>query len=78
MSRANIGNAKVLGMYKGLGLTDSQYNLALSIFFLGYVAFETPSNIIIKRTSPRWYIPIMTVRPKSSCIYDLSNFPPTL
>ncbi|KAJ3522762.1 hypothetical protein NM688_g8828 [Phlebia brevispora] len=61
IDRANIGNAKVLGLYKDLGLTDNQYNLALSIFFAGYVVFETPSNIIIKRTSPRWYIPIMTV-----------------
>ena len=62
LCRANIGNAKVLGLYKDLHLTDNQYNLALSIFFAGYVLFETPSNIIIKRISPRWYIPVMTVR----------------
>ncbi|PSR84205.1 hypothetical protein PHLCEN_2v5493 [Hermanssonia centrifuga] len=61
IDRANIGNAKVLGLSKDLGLTNNQYNLALSIFFAGYVVFETPSNIIIKRTSPRWYIPTMTV-----------------
>ncbi|GJE95210.1 MFS general substrate transporter [Phanerochaete sordida] len=61
IDRANIGNAKVLGLATSLKLTPNQYNLALSIFFVGYVVFETPSNIIIKRTSPRWYIPIMTV-----------------
>ncbi|KAA1475426.1 MFS general substrate transporter [Dentipellis sp. KUC8613] len=61
IDRANIGNAKVLGMYKALGLTDQQYTTALSVFFVGYVVFETPSNIILKKTSPRFYIPALTV-----------------
>ncbi|KAI0698001.1 MFS general substrate transporter [Cytidiella melzeri] len=61
IDRANIGNAKVLGLYKSLRLTDNQYNLALSIFFLGYVVLEVPSNIIIKRIGPTWYIPTMTI-----------------
>ncbi|KAI0039502.1 MFS general substrate transporter [Auriscalpium vulgare] len=61
IDRANIGNAKVLGLSKALHLTPNQYNLALSIFFVGYVVFETPSNIILKRIGPRWYIPVMTI-----------------
>ncbi|KAI0086837.1 MFS general substrate transporter [Irpex rosettiformis] len=61
IDRANIGNAKVLGMYKQLHLTDNQYSLALSIFFLGYVVFEVPSNIVVKKVGPAWYIPIMTM-----------------
>ncbi|KAL4244698.1 MFS transporter superfamily protein [Abortiporus biennis] len=61
IDRANIGNAKVLGMAAALKLTPNQYNAALSIFFAGYVVYETPSNIILKRTSPRYYIPVMTV-----------------
>ncbi|KAI9059481.1 MFS general substrate transporter [Trametes sanguinea] len=61
IDRANIGNAKVLGLANALHLTSSQYNWALSIFFIGYVLFETPSNIIIRRTSPRWYIPALTI-----------------
>ncbi|KAI0919969.1 hypothetical protein AcV5_001901 [Taiwanofungus camphoratus] len=61
IDRANIGNAKVLGLYESLDLTSNQYNWALSIFFIGYVIFETPSNIILKRFSPRWYIPCLTV-----------------
>ncbi|EMD35995.1 hypothetical protein CERSUDRAFT_115933 [Gelatoporia subvermispora B] len=61
IDRANIGNAKVLGLAKGLNLTDGQYNWALSIFFIGYVIFETPSNILLKRWSPRYYLPALTV-----------------
>ena len=51
----------MLGLSTDLKLTNYQYNLALSIFFVGYVLFETPSNIILKKFSPRWYIPTMTV-----------------
>ncbi|KAH9946732.1 MFS general substrate transporter [Amylocystis lapponica] len=61
IDRANIGNARVLGLSASLELTSNQYNWALSIFFIGYVIFETPSNILLKRFSPRWYIPSLTV-----------------
>ncbi|KAI0740104.1 MFS general substrate transporter [Earliella scabrosa] len=61
IDRANIGNARVLGLGASLNLTSGQYNWALSIFFIGYVSFETPSNIILRRVSPRWYIPTLTV-----------------
>ncbi|KAI0631720.1 MFS general substrate transporter [Trametes polyzona] len=61
IDRANIGNAKVLGLANTLHLTSNQYNWALSIFFIGYVIFETPSNILLRKVSPRWYIPTLTV-----------------
>lgn len=62
IDRANIGNAKVLGLAESLHLSNGQYNWALSIFFVGYVIFETPSNIILKIVTPRYYIPSLTVR----------------
>ena len=68
--RANIGNAKVLGLATSLKLTPNQYNLALSIFFVGYVVFETPSNVLVKRFGPRWYIPVMTVSSTSHVVQD--------
>ncbi|EIN13832.1 MFS general substrate transporter [Punctularia strigosozonata HHB-11173 SS5] len=61
IDRANIGNAKVLGMAKDLNLSADEYNWALSIFFIGYVVFETPSNIILKRLRPRIYIPNLVI-----------------
>ena len=51
----------MLGLATSLKLTSSQYNWALSIFFVGYVIFETPSNILLRKISPRWYIPTLTV-----------------
>lgn len=33
IDRANIGNAKIEGLIEDLGLTGTQYNVALAIFF---------------------------------------------
>jgi MFS family permease len=33
----------------------------LTLFFLGYVLFEIPCNIILKRTTPRFWLPTLTV-----------------
>lgn len=37
LDRANIGNAKIAGLTKDLGLSGIQYNIALSLFFIPYV-----------------------------------------
>jgi MFS family permease len=57
LDRANIGNAKIEGMLKTLNMTEIQYNIVLSIFFVPYILFEIPSNqilVLVKR--PSWYI----------------------
>lgn len=51
LDRANIGNAKIEGMDKDLNLSGVQYNIALSLFFVPYILFEIPSNILLKRFS---------------------------
>jgi sugar phosphate permease len=45
MDRTNIGNAKIAGMNDDLGLSSSEYSMALVIFFISYVFFEVPSNL---------------------------------
>lgn len=49
LDRANIGNAKIEGLDKDLGMTGVQYNIALSMFFVPYVLLEVPSNIMLKK-----------------------------
>jgi hypothetical protein len=39
IDRANIGNAKIEGMDKDLGLTGNQYNIATTLFFIPYIIF---------------------------------------
>ncbi|KAF5519959.1 MFS transporter prlL [Colletotrichum aenigma] len=62
MDRTNIGNAKIAGMDKDLGLDSGKYSIALIVFFIGYVLFEVPSNMLLTRTRPSIYLPgIMAV-----------------
>ena len=56
LDRTNIANASVFGLQNDLKLTGSQYNTALTMFFVPYIAFEIPSNIILKRLKPHIWL----------------------
>jgi len=57
LTKKSIGNAKVAGMMEDLNLSSSEYSLALVVFFISYVLFEVPSNLILSKTRPSLYIP---------------------
>ncbi|KAI1500053.1 putative MFS transporter [Biscogniauxia marginata] len=60
IDRANIGNAKIEGLDKDLGLVGNQYNIALSLFFIPYVLLEMVSNMLLKRFSrPSIYLGVL-------------------
>ncbi|KAJ9081890.1 hypothetical protein DSO57_1010100 [Entomophthora muscae] len=61
LDRVNIGHARIYDLEKALHLTSSQYSWAISIFFIGYVMFEVPSNLMMKKTSPRVWIACIMV-----------------
>lgn len=48
----NIGFAAIT-MNKDLGFTASQFGFGAGIFFLGYVLFELPSNIVLSKFGAR-------------------------
>ncbi|SAI13208.1 transporter [Bordetella ansorpii] len=52
LDRVNIGFAK-LQMQADVGLSDAAYGLGAGIFFLGYVLFEIPSNLLLVRVGAR-------------------------
>ncbi|MGE8398694.1 MAG: MFS transporter, partial [Burkholderiales bacterium] len=57
--RINISFAKTQ-MQAELGLSDAAYGLAASMFFIGYVLFEVPSSLGLKRYgAPAWICRIM-------------------
>ena len=57
--RINISFAKVQ-MQQELGLSDAAYGLAASMFFVGYVLFEVPSSLGLRRYgAPAWICRIM-------------------
>jgi MFS family permease len=43
-------------MDKDLGLDSNRYSIALIAFFISYVIFEVPSNMILSRTRPSIYL----------------------
>ncbi|KAH8730182.1 major facilitator superfamily domain-containing protein [Phaeosphaeriaceae sp. PMI808] len=58
LDRVNIANANVFGLSKELNLQGTMYNTALVIFFVPYILFEIPSNIILKKMKPRIWLSI--------------------
>jgi len=59
IDRQNIGYAK-LQMVGDLGLTETSYGLGASLFFIGYLIFELPSNLLLARVGARvWFARIM-------------------
>ena len=55
LDRINIGFAS-LQMNAALGFSATTFGLGAGIFFLGYVAFEVPSNVILARVGARLWI----------------------
>lgn len=57
LDRVNVGAAKLFGLEADLNLVGNQYNIASLIFFVSYVAFEVPSNLVLKKLRPSIFIP---------------------
>merc|ERR1712113_331781 len=60
MDRVIIGAARLYGVEEDLNLGPNQFQLAVSILFVTYCIFETPSNLIIKRLNPAYYLCALT------------------
>ena len=55
LDRINVGFAK-LQMADQLQLSDAAFGLGAGLFFVGYILFEVPSNLILKRVGARVWI----------------------
>jgi len=61
LDRINVSFAG-LQMYDDLKMTDSDFGLGLSIFFIGYFIFGAPGNMVMERVGARkWISGIMVV-----------------
>lgn len=54
--RVNIGNARLYGLEADLGLSKTQFQVAVSVLFVTYLLFEVPSNLVLKLFTPRRWI----------------------
>lgn len=61
LDRINIGNARIQGLEMDLHMSGSDYNVALFVFFIPYILFEVPSNIILRKLSPSTWLSLIMV-----------------
>lgn len=61
LDRINVGTAKLAGITADLHMTPNQFNNATVIFFVSYVAFEIPSNLVLKKMRPSRWIPFIMI-----------------
>lgn len=52
IDRVNISFAH-LQFKADIGLTEAAYGLGVGVFYIGYVLFEVPSNLLLRRIGPR-------------------------
>ena len=55
LDRANVGFA-ALSMNQALGLTPEMFGFGGGVFFIGYIAFQVPSNLMMLRVGARSWI----------------------
>ncbi|KAI1305520.1 allantoate permease [Xylaria venustula] len=62
LDRNNLSQARLGTLEKDLGMTGTDFNLATSILFVGYIIMQLPSNLMLTRVRPSLYLSIaMTI-----------------
>lgn len=59
LDRVNVGNARIQGMAEDLNLVGVRFNWVTSIFYIVYMFVEVPSNILLKKLGPKYYLPLL-------------------
>lgn len=57
LDRVNIGNARLFSLEADLNMAGSDFNIALLVFFAPYILFEIPSNLVLRKITPRIWLP---------------------
>ncbi|WRT67578.1 uncharacterized protein IL334_004550 [Kwoniella shivajii] len=58
LDKSNAGNAKLFGFLEDVGMSSSQFNLALTVLFFTYGLSEPVCNIALRRFGPKIWFPI--------------------
>lgn len=59
IDRSNIGNARIDGLTEDLKLDSDKFNIALAIFYVPYVCYDVPSNLVLKYFKAGYYLPFL-------------------
>ncbi|KAF4635795.1 hypothetical protein G7Y89_g2299 [Cudoniella acicularis] len=61
LDRSNLANAYVSGMKEELGFKGNQYNVINTVFTVGYIIGQIPSNLALYHLKPRIFFPSMVI-----------------
>ncbi|KAB5551072.1 major facilitator superfamily domain-containing protein [Coniochaeta sp. 2T2.1] len=61
LDQTNVNNAFLSGMKEDLNMFGNELVTSTSIWTVGYVIGQIPSNLLLTRVSPRWVIPSLEV-----------------
>jgi hypothetical protein len=56
LDRNAMVNGKLNGLDKELKLKGTEYSTLVSILFVGYLLGQVPSNMILNRVKPAWFM----------------------
>lgn len=60
IDRNNIASARLGGLEEDLGLKGNQYQICISILFIGYILFQVPSNMLLNKIGrPSTYLAVV-------------------
>ncbi|KAG1898616.1 MFS general substrate transporter [Suillus fuscotomentosus] len=81
MDRTNIAAARLRGFEEDLGMTGNQFNTLTSIFFVGYLFTQAPSNMILNHMRrPSLYLSgcMITWAAITMCMSAVQTYPAAL
>jgi MFS family permease len=61
IDRSNIGNARIDGLATDLNLGANKFNIALAIFYVPYICYDIPSNLVLKYFGAGYYLPCLII-----------------
>ncbi|KAM0426631.1 hypothetical protein ACHAPT_007947 [Fusarium lateritium] len=61
LDRNNIATARLGNFEKDIGLVNEQYNTIISIFFVGYILTQVPTNMILNKMRPSIFLPSIMI-----------------
>ncbi|KAL2669903.1 hypothetical protein Neosp_015069 [[Neocosmospora] mangrovei] len=59
LDRINVSNARLAGLQDDLNMSDTVWNTGISTFYVGYLIGQLPGNLIMAKTNPRYFLPII-------------------
>ena len=59
LDRINVSNARLAGLQKDLHMSDTEWSLGLSTFYIGYLLGQLPGNLWLAKANPSRLLPAM-------------------